>query len=64
MKIIITESQYNMLLESTDYFNIVEQILEMENVKVYYGYNNLMMLMSHLSFQMVIHMKEPLVLKQ
>ena len=40
MKIIITESQYNMLLESTDYFNIVEQILEMENVKVYYGYKN------------------------
>ena len=33
MKIIITEDQYNMLLESTDNSNVVEQILDMDGIK-------------------------------
>ena len=40
MKIIITESQYELLLESKKNSNVVEKILEMENIKVYYGYKN------------------------
>jgi hypothetical protein len=33
MKIIITEEQYKLLLESTDKTNVVEQLLEMEGIK-------------------------------
>jgi hypothetical protein len=33
MKIILTESQYNKLLESSDKTNVVEQILKMEGIK-------------------------------
>jgi hypothetical protein len=40
MKIIITEDQYKLLLESKNNFDVVEKILEMENIKVYYGYKN------------------------
>lgn len=40
MKIIITEDQYKLLLYPKNNFDVVEKILEMENIKVYYGYKN------------------------